>query len=212
MNNFKYEYLIWDWNGTLFDDAWLCVEVMNQLLRRRKLPLLTPERYQEIFGFPVIDYYRRAGFDFSVEPFFTISTEFIGEYERRRPECGLRPGSLALLQHNYQRRLPQAILSASKQALLEAALAQFGIRELFVTAVGLDNHHASGKLELGRQLVAEIGHRPGDILLIGDTVHDYEVAQAMGVDCWLIPSGHQDYRRLAASGARVIESLAELLV
>ena len=27
-----YRHLVWDWNGTLFDDAWLCVEVMDGLL------------------------------------------------------------------------------------------------------------------------------------------------------------------------------------
>ncbi|NCY21717.1 HAD family hydrolase, partial [bacterium] len=34
----KYRHLIWDWNGTLLDDAWLCREIMNGQLRRRGLP------------------------------------------------------------------------------------------------------------------------------------------------------------------------------
>ena len=37
-----------------------------------------------------------------------------------------------------------------------------------------------------------------------------EVAKAKGVDCVLIPSGHQDKSRLEASGVPVIDTLADL--
>ena len=59
--NFAYQHIIWDWNGTLFDDAGVCLDIMNGMLARRNLPHLTPERYEEFFDFPVIDYYRRVG-------------------------------------------------------------------------------------------------------------------------------------------------------
>jgi phosphoglycolate phosphatase len=44
-----YAHIIWDWNGTLFDDAWLCVDIMNILLQRRNKPLITYPQYLEIF-------------------------------------------------------------------------------------------------------------------------------------------------------------------
>ena len=62
-------HVIWDWNGTLLDDAWLCVEVMNALLTPHRLPPLDAARYQALFSFPVRDYYRRLGFDFDAESF-----------------------------------------------------------------------------------------------------------------------------------------------
>ena len=49
----KPRHVIWDWNGTLVDDAWLCVEIVNELLARRGLALTTPCRYSEVFGFPL---------------------------------------------------------------------------------------------------------------------------------------------------------------
>jgi phosphoglycolate phosphatase len=183
---------------------------MNKVLQKRGLSPLTPERYQTIFDFPVIEYYRKLGFDFSAEPFFTISTEFVTEYERRRPECGLRPGALSALRHNRKRGVSQSILSASKQAYLIEAIGQFGIGDMFTAVAGLDNHHAFGKVEIGQRLNSEIDLDREEILLIGDTVHDYEVAKAIGVECYLIPSGHQNQQRLAACGARVIGALSEL--
>ena len=52
-----YTHIIWDWNGTLLDDAWLCVDVMNGMLRERRLPTRTLDQYKEVFDFPVRNYY-----------------------------------------------------------------------------------------------------------------------------------------------------------
>ena len=73
----KYNHIIWDFNGTLLDDAWLCVEILNDLLEKRKMPLITPALYGRIFDIPVIDFYEKIGFDFSIESFEIVGTEFI---------------------------------------------------------------------------------------------------------------------------------------
>ena len=49
----KPHHVIWDWNGTLVDDAWLCVEIINELLARRGLAPITPCKYSAVFGFPL---------------------------------------------------------------------------------------------------------------------------------------------------------------
>ena len=65
MKNAK--HIIWDWNGTLLDDKWLCVESINQALQKRNLPELSDDRYMEVFTFPVQEYYKAVGFDFDKE-------------------------------------------------------------------------------------------------------------------------------------------------
>jgi phosphoglycolate phosphatase len=61
--------IIWDWNGTLLDDTELSVQTMNQMLQKRNLQQLTHASYKEVFSFPVKDYYRKIGFNFTSEPF-----------------------------------------------------------------------------------------------------------------------------------------------
>ncbi|GAH94581.1 unnamed protein product [marine sediment metagenome] len=34
----KYKHVIWDWNGTLINDVWLVVDIMNKMLKKRNLP------------------------------------------------------------------------------------------------------------------------------------------------------------------------------
>ena len=72
--------------GTLFDDAGLCVEIINDLLARYGLPLLSRERYEEIFTFPVRLYYERAGFTGGVE-----QGEQIFDRSDERRTTGSRP-------------------------------------------------------------------------------------------------------------------------
>jgi phosphoglycolate phosphatase len=206
----KYKHIIWDWNGTLFDDAWLCREIMNGMLGRRGLLPLSAERYAHIFDFPVKDYYQRAGWDFEREPFLKLSDEFIEEYERRKLECPLREGAVEVLSRNTRGGTPQSIISAAKQSSVEEMVKWYRVEKLFVNVRGLDNHHAFGKVDIGLKWVTELNIPPGEILMIGDTTHDHEVAMAMGVDCVLIPSGHQDKERLESSGAPVVDSLDEL--
>jgi phosphoglycolate phosphatase len=72
-----YHHILWDWNGTLFDDVWVNVSAMNTLLARRNLPLLTVERYRTVFTFPVRTYYQAIGLDLTAESFEDLSVEFM---------------------------------------------------------------------------------------------------------------------------------------
>ena len=58
---------LWDWNGTLVNDVALCSQLLNsQLQRHGHAPLGGVEEYRRVFRFPIEEYYKDAGFDFSV--------------------------------------------------------------------------------------------------------------------------------------------------
>jgi phosphoglycolate phosphatase len=204
----NYEHIIWDWNGTLFDDANLTLSIMNGMLSKRKLKTLSPEEYAEKFDFPVKDYYEQIGWDFDVYSFEDLSDEFIEEYYRRHVECPLRAGAEKILR---EIKVPQSILTASMQSDIDLLVKHFGLDKLFVGVKGLDNHHAAGKLDIGRKWVGELGVLPENILMIGDTTHDGALAKELGMDSVLIVSGHQSKTRLEKCGVPVIHDLLELI-
>lgn len=206
----SYRHLIWDWNGTLLDDAWLCRDIMNGQLRRRGLPELSAGRYEEIFDFPVEKYYRAVGFNWDRESFQEAGTEFIVEYERRKRECSLQPGAADLLERITAGGWSQAVLSAYSQATLEEFLGHFGVRKHFRRISGSRDHYAAGKVEYGLKMLEELHVPPEETLLIGDTTHDAEVARAMGVGCVLVPCGHNSRSRLEACGIPLVESLGAI--
>jgi phosphoglycolate phosphatase len=205
------QHVIWDWNGTLLDDTWLCIDIMNGLLRERALPLLTHQRYQEIFDFPVVEYYRRLGFDFTHDPFEIIGAEFIRRYEMRRYEARLHPHGLITLAHLHERGFTQAVLSAYRHDTLEELLAHFGVRHYLREVLGSDNVYAAGKLEQGVRWIKQLGLDPAGVVMVGDTVHDYEVSRAMNCACILIADGYHPREKLVRCGVPVLDTLDALV-
>jgi len=204
------EQLIWDWNGTLLNDVWLCVRSINKVLQAHNKPLVTESSYKHLFDFPVKDYYAKIGFDFAKNSFEVVGTEFITEYDRHHFECRLHEGILQLLQKISEKGIKQAILSARKQAQLNEESTHFGLTKYIDHFYGLDNHYAAGKIELGKQLLKKLNTAPEKILLIGDTTHDFETAEALGINCVLMSYGHQEEKKLQKTGAQIVHSVKEL--
>ncbi|MBF0501711.1 MAG: HAD family hydrolase [Candidatus Riflebacteria bacterium] len=202
---------LWDWNGTLINDIEVCLEIINECLAKRSLPLLTRERYLDVFEFPVINYYRAIGFDLEKEPFELVGQEFIDAYNRRMFECSLHTGTMQLLEKIRAHSMPQFILSALHQTSLKKVIGHFRLDAFFSDVRGLDNHNAHSKIELGKQLLTESVKSGARTVMIGDTLHDFDTASALGVDCVLVAGGHNSYERLKKTGVPVYHSLVELL-
>ena len=206
----KYKHIIWDWNGTLLDDGWLFVDVMNSILKQRGMNVITVEKYREIFKFPVKDYYLELGFNLEKEPFEVCGLEFIKAYNDRRFDAMLYPRARSLLIELKEMGISHSILSAQHQNLLDDLTQYYKIRDHFIAIIGLDNHYAYSKIENGIDWVSKINFNLHEILLIGDTDHDFEVAKAIGIDCLLLSHGHHCLRRLKKTGTLVLQNLMDI--
>jgi phosphoglycolate phosphatase len=69
-------------------------------------------------------------------------------------------------------------------------------------------------MEIGKQLMNDISSNGKEtkILLIGDTMHDYEVAEGLNTDCLLVSNGHQNNEKLKSLNIPVINNLKELFL
>ena len=207
----NYKHIIWDWNGTLVDDVWLVVEIMNKMLKKRNLHRIDSKKYREIFDFPVTKYYLKLGFDFSAESFEELTDEFISEYYRRFNECKLFDEVEEVLKKIRDRGISQSILSASKEDVLIEKIKHYGIDKYFCRIIGLENHYAESKVERGKKWIAKLNLNPQEVLLVGDTIHDYDVSKYIGCDCLLVANGHHNYEKLAKLGVDVISTLKEII-
>ena len=203
--------IIWDWNGTLLNDIELCVHTINDMLQKRNLPSLSVDEYKDVFSFPVKDYYQKIGFDFNAEPFEIPAREFIDHYNSKVESCNLHENSISVLNYFQSVGIRQFILSAMKQDALDQCLKQQKVSHFFEHVSGLDNHYAASKLKNGQQLISELNLNASELILIGDTVHDFEVARELGCQCVLVANGHQSKQILESTGVLVIDELGQLL-
>lgn len=202
--------IIWDWNGTLVDDVELCIEIMNSFLHERHLPLLNFERYRDVFDFPVIDYYKKLGFDFNVDPFEVIGLEFMKKFLDRIEEVPLMKDAVDILEWFSQQGYRQYILSAMEEKALIRMLTEKGIYHYFEAISGISNHYAGGKLEEGQHFIIQNNIKPDKTFLIGDTVHDFEVGNLLGIKVILITHGHQSKQRLLETQALVVDNFEQV--
>jgi len=206
----KYKHIIWDWNGTLIDDAWLCVEILNNILEKRGLNAITIDEYRESFTFPVRDYYVKLGFDFSIEPFEVCGMEFIHAFKKRKFDASLYVEIESVLDKLSKVGISHSILSAQNQTTLNETVEYYRLQSKFEGVNGLDNYYANSKINTGKSWIEALNFNPKEVLMVGDTVHDFEVANAMCTDCILIASGHNSRERLENTGALVLDSHEEI--
>ena len=207
----KYSHIVWDWNGTLLDDVDWCMRQVNQMLAKRDLDVFRSlSDYHAVFNFPIRDYYQQAGFDFDKEPFEDLTIEYMDLYHADDTgNCSLHPGAERTLRQINQWGISQLILSASSQANLQSQVSKFPIKPLFDDILGISNEYASGKIDIGMSYFKN--RQIDQALMVGDTVHDFEVASALNIDCLLVANGHHDEERLQACGVPVLSDISQVL-
>ncbi len=205
----KYTDIIWDFNGTIIDDIDIGIESVNVLLSERSLPIIPDRnRYRQVFCFPIKEYYRSLGFYFDAEPYEKIAPLWVEEYLKRADRAPLREGIVEALELFSRLGIRQHIISATELSMLRAQLDHYGIADKFESIKGLGDIHAHSKTELALKWREE---NPCSVaLFIGDTVHDFDTARAMGADCALVCGGHQTRQTLLTCATAVFDSIPAL--
>jgi len=187
-----------------------CRRIINRILVENDLPELSLNKYREIFTFPVEDYYKTAGLDFNKTSFEVLGKDFIDEYERNKLACSLHKNVVEILYAIHKKGIGQSVLSAYLHDNLVNILNHYNLTQYFDNIIGLDNIYAGSKTHLGLRLIEQLKIPGDEILFIGDTLHDAEVAEVMGVNCILIANGHQVKQKLMVNLNVVLDDMIAL--
>lgn len=187
-----------DFNGTILNDVDLTLELENELLEESGRPRIPMDFYLDHFGFPVRDYYLLIGFDFKDISYDELNAEFMKRYlEREASESSLYEGFRECAEKLKAAGIGLYCLSASRQDILESQLKRLGIYDLFDGIIGAKDIEAKSKIEYGKEYFLGHGIKPEETLMLGDTIHDYEVAKAIGLKPAFFTSGHCSKKRLS---------------
>ena len=205
----KYTHILWDFNGTILDDVDVGIESVNALLKKRGLSVVPDaDYYRSVFCFPIINYYEKLGFDFSVEPFSELAVERGNEYMSRVSVATVNNGVVDLLKKVRDEGLGQILVSATEKEMLKKQLSMIGISNLFDEVYGLDNIHAVNKVSVAKTWREK--NPLARALFVGDTDHDFETAMAIDADCVLFCGGHQGRETLSRMGCLVVDNFCDL--
>ena len=199
------KYLIWDFNGTIVDDVKLGVNCINQLITKYlKRPPLKIGEYQDIFTFPVKDYYEKVGFDFSTLDFKKLGNEWIELYDEGFKEVTVFDDVVALLNEARNKGYRNVVISASKEDKLKSEMAYLNLTSYFEEILGINDIYATSKLAIAQKWAED---KKGELIFLGDSLHDEEVASSIGARCYLISRGHQSKKVLQKGQSTIIDNL-----
>ena len=189
--------IIWDWNGTLLDDNHASLSALNAILSRRGLESVDLDYYRKNFAFPVRYFYESLGVKIECEDWDALAQEYHDAYH----ECELRLAADAkdALEFVRDNGVSQAVVSAMREDYLISDMDRFGIRRYFESVLGTNNLDGCSKLSRIRDYVALAGGRE-KYVVIGDSLHDREVADAIGARCVFYGGGSHDPSRLREFG------------
>lgn len=206
-----YDVVFWDWNGTLLDDCAASLSCVNEMLDETGESHIDLEKYYSLMATPIMKFYTGL-YGTNELDFEKIAHSFHSSYERRLKEIELMPFAVETLSRNRNLGIKQVIVTSAKGDAVEKLVYKYGIRDFFEDIIGANDHKAASKVERTTQYFNEKGYNKSRAMMVGDTLHDLETANAIGIDCVLITKGHQGEKILKESGCTVISSLNELLM
>lgn len=198
------KHVIFDYNGTILCDTELCVEALNHLLTTQQIPPLSVLQYRQRFRFPIMAFYQELGFDFVKISFDELGKMYHQIYLNNLHRCLVYEGLVDLVTNLRIEGIRTSILTALNQNELMKQLSLFKLEGLFDVSFGLDDYHAHSKVQRGHELMNHVGIAAQDTILIGDTCHDWEVAQALKIEILLLSDGHQTHERLIEKTEKVL--------
>lgn len=204
-------HVVWDWNGTLFDDAGALVDCTIEAFAAVGLPPVTADLCRRTHTQPISAYYAAlAGRALSEDIQQALAAAFDRAYARRRSALLLASDALDCLER-VSRGRTQSLLSMHPHDRLMTLVAGFGIADRFARVDGQRGRDAGRKAQHLAEHLGALGAGGDRVLLVGDSVDDARAAAAVGARCVLVASGLHTVEALRAEQVPVGRSLSEAL-
>ena len=201
--------VIWDFNGTLIDDAEAALCAVNDMLTKRNQSPIDKTKYAAAVDTPIWKFYEVVFEEGSITPEEAV-VEFNSGYEKYLPANPLMEGAKEMLEYFKSLGFTQLVVSASHIDKVQAKLESLGLLGYFDTVLALSDYNAGDKTYLARKYLDDNGISPENAVVIGDCVFDCKMAEAIGACCILTTQGHQTITELSVTSAEVVDSLLEI--
>lgn len=214
----EHKLIVFDWNGTILSDTQQSLDAGNVCLEFYGSQPISMQQYRETFTFPILHFYKKNGL--SVDQVLAKKDEanevFQAEYERLAANARTRKGARDLLDWIKQQGMSCIILSNYRTERIQAHLKRLKIAQYFshVSAFGCEGAtivEVANKKERLSEFMVKRGYRPEDVVLIGDSTEEPEIARALGASSIGITDGYITQARLReAEPDYMVHSLREV--
>lgn len=204
-------HIVWDWNGTLFDDLDVVVRSVNHGLEGFGAVPIDLDGYRSHYTRPVKVFYDRlVGRELTPDEWATVDRVFHDAYRSALDEARLTADAAEALSKVATGGHTQSLLSMFPHQDLIPLVERIGISDFFDRIDGLTSG-SPGDLKAAylevhlRNIIA--GEDPRSVVVIGDTPDDAIAASHVGARPILYDGGSHHRSDLEATGAEVASTL-----
>lgn len=184
----KYPLIVFDWDGTIIDSPGAIVECIREASRDLGLRVPEPEQASHVIGLGLRDSLQLAVPDLPAERYQEFVALYRRHFAQREDAVQLFTGMNDLLK-NLSKQHTLAIATGKSRRGLDRALETTGIGGLFTASRCADETHPKPHPAMLLELMKEFSLVSTQVLMIGDTSHDLEMARAAGVDAVAVSYG-----------------------
>mgnify|MGYP002624233690 CR=1 FL=1 len=207
----RFDLIVFDWDGTLFDSTALIVRCIQGACRDLGIEVPSDERAAYVIGLGLRDALAHAAPGLPEDRYPELGQRYRHHYFARQHELVLFPGTLEMLQGLKSRAHRLAVATGKSRAGLDEALAGTALKPLFDATRTADETRSKPHPLMLQQLMSELGADPGRTLMIGDTTHDLQLAANAGTPSLGVSYGaHEPEAFHAFDPLAVVHSTREL--
>jgi phosphoglycolate phosphatase len=207
----RYSLIVFDWDGTLMDSTGAIVSAIRNAAADLGLEVPSHERASHIIGLGLGDALRIAIPDLPQERYRELGERYRHHYLARDHELTLFDGIEALLDELTIAGHQLAVATGKNRVGLNRALDNSGLRPRFAASRCADECHSKPHPQMLEELMLEFAVTPEQMVMIGDTTHDLNMAANAGVAGVGVSYGaHPRHELDAVKPAYCADSVAEL--
>ncbi len=206
----RFDCVIWDWNGTLINDAHIACAAVNDILCDLGRKNIDMDDYYHLMR-DGMDHYYDYLFYPEKAPFDRLVVWFSKYYDERIKNASLHEGTVNVLKTLRDMGIVQAVVSSSHKEKVRRDTCAFGIDSYFDEVLGADDLMIGSKTERARLYLERKGISPERTLFVGDMTHDRDTAAGVGAEYVVIPKGHQNRALLESKGVKLITDITDVI-
>ena len=207
----RYPLIVFDWDGTLMDSAGGIVACIQAASRDMGLAVPTKERASHVIGLGLRDSLRHAVPDLPDSGYMEFAERYRSHFLAREEAMELFPGVEQLLKGLCTAGYLLAVATGKSRKGLDRALAGSGLDACFVATRCADETSPKPHPAMLKELMTQLSRSPHELLMIGDTSHDLDMAASAAVDAVAVTYGaHPEELLRARTPKGVVGSVPEL--
>ncbi|QIL44560.1 HAD-IA family hydrolase [Acidovorax sp. HDW3] len=176
----RFDLIAFDWDGTLCDSTAIIVRSIQAAVRDVGGAVPSDAAASYVIGMALMPALAHAAPDVPADKYPELSNRYRYHYLQRQDDLCLFAGVLDLLDALQARGHLLTVATGKSRRGLNEALQQAALRGRFHASRTADETAGKPHPLMLQELMAEFDVPPARTLMIGDTTHDLQMAQAAG--------------------------------